>query len=113
MPGKKVCPVCGGNCGPNDVECPNCKAPLKGNVHLVERSSLPKGKQGNPLDRNIAAQSVMPTNEKVVTRSIPESMTRRIKREEIEELSDEFVDPIEVNKDRMNQIRHSADHLGL
>jgi hypothetical protein len=104
---KKICPVCGSNNAPDAVKCVNCAADLNGNQHMVDRAPVEPGKQGNPLGQ-VQAQSAMPTNNKVTTREVPNSMMRRVRRED---LSDELVDS--VDEDRMGQIQHSADHLGL
>tara|TARA_B100001778_G_scaffold334491_1_gene346145 strand:+ start:34961 stop:35290 length:330 start_codon:yes stop_codon:yes gene_type:complete len=108
---KKVCPVCGSDNGPNDTVCVNCSASLTGNQKMVDRSPTPKGEQGNPLG-HVTAQGVMPTNPNVVKRDMPESMNRRVKRQPVyRELSDDFVDSIE--DEHLDQVQHSADHLGL
>jgi uncharacterized protein YaaW (UPF0174 family) len=82
---------------------------------MVDKTPLPQGKQGNPLDRQVAAQGSVTTNDKVVGFDMPPSMLRRVKRQPmqhvVQESSDDFVD--QVDEDKMGQIQHSADHLGL
>lgn len=107
---KKICPTCGATRGVNETVCV-CGASLDGKTEIVQNIPIPKGKQGNPLDRQVAAQIVMPTNSKVVTRDMPESMNRRVKRLPNQELSDEFVDS--VSNDHLDQVQRSAENLGL
>lgn len=107
---KKSCPVCNSDNGPNEVSCVNCGARLTGKQQMVNRSPSQKGQQTNGPSK-IISQVVMPTNSKVVTRDMPESMNRRIKRVPHRELSDEFVDS--VHDEHLDQVQRSADNLGL